>query len=185
MVKINKKLLRVLIGLTTLCVVLGVFFMVSRPTTPIWNGLQPGEVVEPSKLEQLGALPATISGQQTGLYEFLSDIPSAPNTITIDPETNALNLISIEEPLNNPPKFNTFAEEFGRAELELYRIGGERDEKVFAYPSRGLAFFVHIPSDTVYRRWYFSPISSEEFLVFSHNQLTATPPGGERFEPRF
>lgn len=181
--KLHKKTLIFLIGLTAVCLLLGITYVISQPKTPTWNGLQPGRSIQQSELERVGALPATISGEQTGLYELLSDIPSAPHTIRVNPESNQLDLLSVEEPLENPAKYASIVTDLGRPKLELYQVGGATDVKVYVYPDRGLAFFVHVPSDTIYRRWYFSPMSEQEFLTFSENQFATTPPEGERYEP--
>ncbi len=179
----NKRLTITIILLLLLAGIMSVVFVATQPKQAVWNGLRPGTALPSGQLEKLGAQEATISGNRPGLYEFLSDIPSAPNTIALQENTGRIELISIEEPLENPPKFASFVREFGRAELIMYPIEGELDEKIFVYPERGLAFFVHVPSDTVFRRWYFTRTNAKDFVLFSKDTLSLEPPAGERFQP--
>lgn len=181
----QKKIQLLIFVLAAMSITAGLLYVFTLPKTPVWNGFIPGEIVDSADLQELNAIPATISGKKQGRYEFKSEIPSAPNVIELDPETNELNLVSIEEPVMNPPKFVQFASDLGKPELELYQLVSDPEDVVYAYPSRGLAFFINKPSDIVYRRWYFSPISIDRFLEFSKDQLTLEKPEGERLEAPF
>lgn len=135
-----------------------------------WNGITPGQ----SSLDDLNKFGQPVSSEQIGgstVFSYNSEVGDLKHQVYSDENRVGL----IKEQVWGKENLETYKTKYGLPEGEYFGDYGESNYKVYLYPTKGLAVIAHIEDGFILEKWYFEPMSLQDFLASWGKDLTLEP----------
>lgn len=148
------------------------------PNIPIqentWEGITPGY----SRLQDVkNKLGEPISQSQTELGTELLYKPQFESKLTQTVLLDKNEKVEFIKEWILPDERHTlewYVEQFGPYDLKLHKFAFAPSVYAYIFLNKGVVIFAHISSNVVEEKWYFQPMSKEEFLSSWGEDLTDT-----------
>lgn len=167
----------ILLSLTATFLGLGKLYLSLRPPVVpqtydnTWNGMTPG-ITSIDDLSRFGnPVKAEKTTDGTDVFNYNSEVGDLKNKIYLKEGKVGL----IKEQIWNKESLQGLKTKYGNPQGEYFGEYSVANYKVYLYPTQGLAVIAHIDDGFILEKWYFQPMTMQEFLSSWGKELTTEP----------
>ena len=174
----NNWLIMVL-AMATMFLIAGKIYLTLNPEgkkveTQSWNGIVPGSSSVNDVSSQIGDPVSSSDQNGSVVLEYKSDVGDLKHKVYAQNNTVGL----VKEQIWGKEKLEDYQAKYNLPEGEYFGDYQESGYKVYAYPAQGLAVIAAPDDGFVLEKWYFEPLSLQEFLASWGEGLTLEEQGG-------
>jgi outer membrane protein assembly factor BamE (lipoprotein component of BamABCDE complex) len=145
----------------------------SLAPAPQWQNITPGQTSKTEVKEKLGTPEKDITKENSEVLYYPSDYKYADNQVYI--KDRQVSLIKEKIPYQQNLELSTLIDNYGPADLILYSDDLGNAWPIYVYAGQGLAAAAHVKDNIVLEKWYFPPMTPDQFLKTIGSNLSQTP----------